>query len=193
MLDLRANGATSHNLRVGNRSPHGSGSPEGAFPCQGEDRWVAISVLTDGEWGSLVHVMDNPAWAQEGRFSTADARSSHAEELDSLLETWTRQHTAEEIMRLLQDAGVAAGVVQTGADLAEHDPHIKERGFFRQVLDAQGVSRTIEGAPYKLSRTPGGAKSGAPAFGADQTYVLRDVLGMSDDVLADCAIAGVFE
>ena len=193
VLDLSANGATSHNLRVGNRSPLGPGSPEGAFPCQGEDRWVAISVLTDGEWGSLVHVMDNPAWAQEGRFSTADARSSHAEELDSLLETWTRQHTAEEIMRLLQDAGVAAGVVQTGADLAEHDPHIKERGFFRQVLDAQGVSRTIEGAPYKLSRTPGGAKSGAPAFGADLTYVLRDVLGMSDDELADCAIAGVFE
>ncbi len=32
-----------------------------------------------------------------------------------------------------------------------------------------------------------------PAFGADLTYVLREVLGMSDDELADCAIAGVFD
>ena len=60
-------------------------------------------------------------------------------------------------------------------------------------LDGQGVSRTIEGAPYILSSTPGGPSRGAPEFGADQTYVLREILGMSDEDLADCAIAGVFE
>ena len=31
------------------------------------------------------------------------------------------------------------------------------------------------------------------AFGADPTYLLREVLGMSEDELADCAIAGVFD
>ena len=79
-----------------------------------------------------------------------------------------------------------------GADLAE-DPQFKERGFFRQVPDAQNVLRTVERAPYHLSRTPGGPVKGAPELGEDQTYVLRDILGMSDDELADCAIAGVFE
>ena len=44
-----------------------------------------------------------------------------------------------------------------------------------------------------MSRTPGGPSRGAPEFGADQTYVLREILGMSDEELADCAIAGVFE
>jgi len=193
VLDLSANGESPNTQRSGNRSPSGSGAPHGAYRCIGEDRWVAITVSTGGEWESLVHVMDNPAWAKDERFATAAGRSGHVDELDSLLETWTSQHTAEEVMRLLQEAGVPAGVVQTGADLAENDPHIKERGFFRHVLDAKGVSRTIEGAPYKLSRTPGGANRGAPEFGADQTYVLREVLGMSDEELADCAIAGVFE
>ena len=95
-------------------------------------------------------------------------------------------------MHLLQTAGVAAGVVQTGADLAE-DPQLKARGFFRRVLDAQGVPRTVEGPPYMLSRTPGAVRRGAPEFGAHQTYVLRDILGMPDDELAGCAIAGVFD
>ena len=70
---------------------------------------------------------------------------------------------------------------------------MRERGFFRRVLDRQGEYRTIESAPYKLSRTPGSVTRGAPNFGADLTYVLGEVLGMSDDELADCAIAGVFD
>lgn len=193
VMDLSVNGTSSQTQRAGNRPASGSGAPHGAYRCLGEDRWVAISVCTGGEWESLTHAMDHPSWARDERFSTATLRSRHAEDLDSLLETWTSQHTAEEVMRLLQESGVPAGVVQTGADLAENDPHLKARGFFRQVLDAHGVSRTIEGAPYKLSRTPGGANRGAPEFGADQTYVLRDVLGMSDEELADCAIAGVFD
>ena len=69
----------------------------------------------------------------------------------------------------------------------------RRRGFFRKVQDAQGVTRTIEGAPYKLSRTPGGPSRGAPEFGSDQTYVLREVLGLPDDELAGYAIAGIFE
>ena len=193
VLDLSANGATSQVQRAGNRLPHGSGAPHGAYRCRGEDRWVAISALTDGQWESLTRAMKHPPWAGNERFATAAGRSQNADELDSLLEAWTQQHSAEEVMHLLQEAGIPAGVVQTGADLAENDPHLKERGFFRQVPDAQGVSRTIEGAPYKLSRTPGGVSRGAPEFGADQTYVLREVLGMSDEELAECAIAGVFE
>ena len=192
-LDLSAKGPHSQNLRGGNRLPHSSGAPHGAYRCQGNDRWVAIAALTEDDWESLTRAMGNPSWARDDRFATAESRSHHFDELDALMETWTRQYPAEDVMHLLQAVGIPAGVVQTGADLAENDPHLKERGFFRRVLDAHGVSRTIEGAPYKLSRTPGGPNRGAPEFGADQTYVLREVLGMSDDELADCAIAGVFE
>ena len=96
-------------------------------------------------------------------------------------------------MHLLQAAGVAAGVVQTGQDLAENDPHLRERGIFRQVPDAAGVLRTIERAPYKLSRTPGEVTRGAPEFGADQDLVLREILGVDDEELADMAIAGAFD
>ncbi|MCH7606035.1 MAG: CoA transferase [Chloroflexi bacterium] len=192
VLDLSANNSTVKDRRTGNRLPHGGGAPHGAYRCRGEDRWVAIAVFTDDEWKAFATAIGRPPWTDDERFATATSRLSHADALDSLVDSWTVQHTAEAVMHLLQTAGVAAGVIQTGADLAE-DPQLKVRGFFRRVPDAQGVLRTVEGPPYKLSRTPGGVRRGAPEFGFDQTYVLREVLGMPDDELAECAIAGVFD
>ena len=178
--------------RSGNRLPNGSGAPHGVYRCQGDDRWIAITGFTEKDWIGFVGATGNPHWAKDERFASMAGRERHADELDGFVESWSLERTAEEAMAALQAAGVPAGVVQTGADLA-HDAHLQERGFFRTVPDAKGEMRKIEGAPYKLSRTPGGVSRGAPEFGADQTYVLREVLGMTDDELADCAIAGVFE
>ena len=179
--------------RTGNRLPHGGGSPHGAYKCRGNDRWVAIAVFTNIEWNALLEAMGTPTWARDTRFATALGRHRYADELGRLVESWTVQHTPEEVMHRLQAVGVAAGAIQSGDDLVDRDPQLKARDFFLSVPDTQGTLRTIEGAPYKLSRTPGGAVRGAPEFGAHQTYVLRDVLGMSDEELAECAIEGVFE
>ena len=192
VLDMSVNGPAAISTRTGNRIPYGGGAPHGAYRCQGDDRWVAITVFNDDEWRALVDVMGNPQWTRDPRFATADARQHNADALDDLVESWTVRHTAEEVMRLLQAAGVAAGVVQTGEDLSQ-DPQLKERGFFRRVPDHQGDYRTIESAPYKLSRTPGRVARGAPAFAADMTYVLRELLAMSDEEVEDCAIAGAFD
>ena len=191
-LDLSANDSNAHVTRTGNLLPHGGGAPHGAYRCRGEDRWVAITVLTDDEWVAFVRAIGQPSWTEEDRFSTASSRWIHVDALDPLVESWTLQRSSEEVMGQLQAADVPAGVVQSGADLAD-DPQLKHRGFLRQVLDGQGVPRTIEGPPYKLSLTPGDVTGGAPDFGAHQTYVLREVLGMPDEELAECAIAGVFE
>ena len=153
---------------------------------------MAIAVFTDDEWGAFVQSIGSPSWAKYDRYATVQGRRSDADELDRLVESWTIEHTPEDVMHRLQAVGVAAGVVQSGIDM-QNDPQLKERGFFRQVPDDQGVLRTIESAPYKLSRTPGGAVQGAPVFGAHQDYVLRDILGMSDEELAECAIEGVFD
>ena len=193
VLDQSVNHRGENIQRTGNRLLHDDGAPHGAYRCKGDDRWVAIAVVTDDEWSAFKVAIGNPQWADEGRFSTAAQRQSHADDLDPLVESWTIQRSAEGVMHRLQAAGVAAGIVQTGADLAHNDPHLEERGFFRRVPDAEGNLRTIEGAPYLLSRTPGGPVKAAPDFGADQTYVLQDLLGMSEGEMAECAMAGAFE
>ena len=191
-LDLSVNGSAAVSTRSGNRLPYGGGAPHGAYRCRGEDRWVAITVFTEGEWSAFVEVIGRPQWTEDSRFATVEARQRNADALDALVESWTIQRSAEDVMHSLQAAGVAAGVVQTGADLSR-DAQLMARGFFRRVADHQGEHRIIESAPYKLSRTPGSVTRGAPAFAADMTYVLRELLGMSDEEVEDCAIAGAFD
>ncbi|MDA0263533.1 MAG: CoA transferase [Chloroflexi bacterium] len=190
-LDLSANQADVQ--RTGNRLAHGGGAPHGVYRCRGEDRWLAITVFTEDEWTAFARAIGSPEWASKQRFSSAESRAKYAGELDPLVESWTSQQDAEEAMHLLQAAGIAAGVAQTGEDLAEHDPQLRERGLFQEVPDAQGVLRTIERAPYRLSRTPGSVTRGAPEFGADQTFVLSEILGVDDEELAEMAIAGAFD
>ena len=193
VLDLSVNGRGDAIQRSGNRLPHGNGAPHGAYRCRGDDRWVAIAVFTDQEWDWFARAIGDPQWTREERFSTVLGRRDNADDLDRLVEEWTIQHTPEEVMHALQAAGIAAGVVQSGADMVDGDPQLNERGFYHSVPDTHGASWIIEGAPYKLSRTPGGALKGAPEMGAHNTYICRDLLGMSDDDLAQCAIDGVFE
>ena len=191
VLELSAN--RSDVQRTGNRLAHGGGAPHGAYRCLGDDRWLAITVFTDDEWDAFTAAIGSPGWASDQRFANAESRLIHVDALDKMVESWTVEQNAEEAMRLLQAAGVAAGVVQTGEDLAENDPHLRERGLFQKVPDAAGVLRTIERAPYKLSRTPGSVTRGAPEFGADQDFVLSEILGVDDDELAEMAIAGAFD
>ena len=191
-LDQTANGRGGSAGRAGNRLPHGGGAPHGAYRCRGEDRWVVITIFTDEEWTAFVEAIGSPAWTREHRFSSCSARQEHADELDRLVESWTLHHAPEDVMHRLQASEVSAGIVQSGADLAS-DPQLLERGFFRRVPDETGALATVEGPPYRLSGTPGGPARGAPEFGAQQDYVLRDILGMTDDELAECAIAGAFD
>ena len=190
-LELSANRADVQ--RTGNREHHGTGAPHGAYRCQGDDRWLAITVFTDAEWATFSGVIGTPQWTKDDKFATTGSRRRHADELDRLVESWTAEQNAEEAMHLLQSAGIAAGVVQTGKDMAENDPHLLERGIFQTVPDARGVMRIIERAPYKLTRTPGEVTRGAPEFGANQDFVLREILGVDDEELADMAIAGAFD
>ena len=191
VLELSSNNTDVQ--RTGNREHYGRGSPHGVYQCQGDDRWLAITVFADAEWEAFSGVVGSPEWAKDDRFSTVTSRLKHADELDKLVGSWTVDQIAEDAMHLLQQAGISAGVVQTGKDMAEDDPHLRERGIFQPVPDAGGVMRTIERAPYKLTLTPGEVTKGAPEFGADQDFVLREILGVSDEELAEMAIAGAFD
>jgi len=173
---------------VGNSSPEAA--PHGVYRCQGDDRWCAIAVFSDEEWEGFKRASGNPPWTEDKRFATLSGRLENAEELDRLVEAWTGGHTAEEVMALLQEQGIAAGVVQDAGDLA-NDPQLKARGFFIE-LDHPELGKTISDAtPIKLSETPSRYSRVAPAQGQDNSYVYGELLGMSEDELAELRQQGI--
>ncbi len=173
---------------VGNSSTQAA--PHGVYRCRGDDRWCAIAVFTDEEWQGFKRALGNPLWAEDSRFAILSGRLENADELNGLVEEWTRQHSAEEVMALLQEHGVAAGVVQNASDLA-NDQQLKQRGFFVE-LDHPELGKTISDAtPVKLSDTPAKYHRAAPTPGQDNDYVYKQLLGMSEGEVAELGERGV--
>ncbi len=176
--------------RVGNRYPYAA--PHGAYRCCGEDRWCVIAVFSDEEWNSFCKVIGNPAWTKARKFNTLPARKKNEEELDRLVNEWTIDHTAEEVMGLMQAAGVAAGVVETTEDLIEHDPQLKHRHFHWKLEHPEIGDYVAPGPSFVLSKSPCELKR-APLLGEHNEYALKEILGMSDDEIAELVMDGVVE
>ncbi|MBA7587296.1 Succinyl-CoA:(R)-benzylsuccinate CoA-transferase subunit BbsF [subsurface metagenome] len=166
-------------------------APHGVYRCQGEDRWCAIAIFTDEEWRGFCGVLGNPTWTTEPKFATILGRVNNAPGLDRLVEAWTISHSAEEVMVLLQEAGVAAGVVETGADLW-NDPQLKHRNSICELEHpeigtcvCQRVGVTLPEVPYELRRPP--------LLGEHTERILQRVLNMPDDKFVELFSEGVFE
>lgn len=187
LLEYTVNGRVHE--RTGNRIPHAA--PHSAYPCRGEDRWVAIAVFTDAEWRALCEVMGNPEWCREERFATLLGRKQHEDELDQMIEAWTSEHEAEWVMETLQAAGVPAGVVQSAEDVLDNDPHLKARGYYAYLDHPEAGRTAYDGVVARLSKTPGRAYRPAPCIGEHNEYVLREIIGMEEDEMADLTVEGV--
>lgn len=154
--------------------------PHGAYRCQGEERWCVIAVATEDEWQAFGRAIGEPAWTQDPRFTTLAGRLAHREDLDCCVETWTRQHTPEEVMQRLQAHGVAAGVVATCTDL-HRDPQLRYRGFFVELPHREMGTVPYDGLQFALSKTPGALRWAAPCLGEHNEYVFRELLGLSEE------------
>jgi hypothetical protein len=65
------------------------------------------------------------------------------------------------------------------------DPHLRGRGFYEYVehWPPMGV-RPLIGRPYVFENTPLRIRKAAPRYGEDNSYVLRDVLGLGEAEIA---------
>lgn len=187
LMDYMVNGRVQS--RTGGRSA--TAAPHGVYRCKGNDRWCVIAVFTDQEWTALCRVMGHPAWTHEARFDTQQGRLQHVDELDRLLADWTTQHTPEEVMHLLQEVGVAAGVVQNAQDLLEHDPQLRHRGHYWQLNHPVTGPTFYMGPAFDLSATPAMLRP-APCLGQHNAYVYGQLLGMSEAEIAQLTQEKVF-
>lgn len=187
LLDWAANKNLQN--RSGNRIPYAA--PHGVFPCKGDDRWCAIAVFTEEEWQAFCRVIGEPSWTREKRFTTLRTRKQNEDELEKLVMLWTIQHKAEDVMRLMQSAGIPAGVVQNAQDILEKDPQLRDREFLVSLEHPVLGTFGHPAPPYKLTGTPAQLKS-PPCIGEHTEYICTQLLGMSDVEFIELEQDGVF-
>ena len=185
-LDYSVNGVVAEPM--GNRHPEMS--PQGVYPCRGEDMWLAISVRGDTEWQGLCRALGQPGLAQDPRFNSAESRRRNRDDLDAIITDWTRQRDHYRAMHLLQAHGVAAGAVLKGSELIE-DPHLMARGFWDVVDHPEVGSYRQTTTPWHLSKSPRVRAVPASGLGEHNSYVLGDLLGLTTRQLADLETEGV--
>lgn len=187
VMDYVINGRVFN--RRGNHDDRGA--PHGAYRCLGDDRWANICVFSDEEWQAFGKVIGNPEWTKDPKFATFLARKQNEDELDRLVSEWTRDYTPEEVMVMMQAAGVPAGVVSNQADLHD-DPQIKHRGFFVWANHTACGPMPYDGLMYSMSKTPGEVRA-AGCIGEHNEQVLKGMLGLGDDAIGDLYAKGALE
>ncbi len=173
--------------RMGNRDLEMA--PQGVYPCAGEDRWCAITIADDGEWKTLVELMDAPSWAQGPELSTLEGRLAAHDTLDAQISEWTADQDAATLERQLLDAGIAAGMVQRSSDLLA-DPQYVHSGFYRWLEHPRMGTVPYSGHQYQIAGYDHGPRFAAPMIGQHTFDVLSSELGLTDEQIADAAAAG---
>lgn len=170
--------------------------PTGTYPCSpepgGESRWIAIGANSDSMFQRLMRAIGRPELADDPALRHNDGRVAHEAMLDEAIAAWTCTRSPSEALRVLEAAEVAAGPIQSIADI-RRDPQFVAREMFESVELPGGAKLEIPAVVPKLSHTPGGTRWIGPALGEHTDAVLRELLGLGDEELAQLDAAGVIE
>lgn len=172
--------------RMGNRSARAV--PHGAFPCRGDDRWVAIACWNDDEWARLAGVIG----LDDAALVTFAARQDRIDEVEAAVAAWTSELTREAVVDALQPLGIEAVPVQDFGDL-NTDPQLAHRGHFVELSHPFMGDGLYEHNGFRLSDADAGYDRAGPTFGQDNDWVFGELLGLSDDEREKLAADGAFD
>lgn len=185
ILDYTMNGRVAGSM--GN--DHRTHAPHGAYPCAGDDRWLALDVENDVQWQALCRVLGADHLAFDPRFTEMASRWQHRRDLDREISALTRPWDRMELFHKLQSAGIPAGPVQDDGDCFRC-PQMATRGFFQELhRDDIGTFR-YPGMLFQWLDTPNQHRRAPVRLGQDNDYVYRDVLDYTDQELQPLIDAG---
>lgn len=151
-----------------------------------DGQYVLIAANNVATWKRLVQVMGQPELATDPRFATIRdrGRPERIEELNAIVEAWTRTLDARDLEQRLLKAQVPSSRVYTIEDIYE-DEHYRAREMLVQVPHPSLGHTTQIGVVPRLSRTPGAVRHTGPMLGQDTDAVLRAELGWDDKRIHD--------
>jgi crotonobetainyl-CoA:carnitine CoA-transferase CaiB-like acyl-CoA transferase len=156
------------------------------FPASG-GRWIALRVADEAAWARLGRLIGGEWGVSKDMLSAGRRAASEAH-----IRFWLERHDAWDAMTLLQRAGIAAGVVQSAADLVDRDKQLRARDFL-VALDNPALGRfEHQASPIRMSRT-GAVMRTAPGLGEHTKSIVTGIAGLSEARFAELQAAGVFE
>ncbi len=164
-------------------------APSNLYPTS-EGGVVLIAANADTLFRRLAIVMERPGLSIDPRYQTHAARGKHQVELDQLIAEWSVGKTADEIVELLQNAGIPCAPVNDSRAVT-NDPHFRFREAIVEVETAEGARIAMQGTTPKLSETPTSVRWAGPKLGAHTEEILSQRLNVEPEHLAALRERGI--
>jgi itaconate CoA-transferase len=150
---------------------HASISPYG--PYHAADGQVFVGLQNEREWAVLcTEVLRQPELRTDPRFATNTDRVGHDDELTAIIEAVFASMAADEVVTLLDAAGIASARLRTPAELAAH-PQLAARDRWREVATPAGPVRAVLPPVTVAGREP--VMGRVPALGEHTAAVLVEL------------------
>jgi crotonobetainyl-CoA:carnitine CoA-transferase CaiB-like acyl-CoA transferase len=170
--------------RRGNK--HAWMAPHNAYRVAGRDAWLTIAVSSDEEFAALGNVLGQPDLARDVRFAIAAARKENEVALDETIAQLVLDRDGGELERELQAAGVHACRVIKAYEL-DGDPGLQLQGFFQSVSRETTGTHVFKTWPFRFSDIDTAHKRPPPLLGEHNDELLRGLLGLSAEEIAQLA------
>jgi crotonobetainyl-CoA:carnitine CoA-transferase CaiB-like acyl-CoA transferase len=145
-------------------------APSNAYRC-GDGAYVLVAGNGDSIFRRLMQAIARDDLAADPALAQNDGRVAQVARIDAAIEAWTSQRPIEEVIAVLDKAGVPVGRIYTVADIAA-DPQYRARDMIIDTQDAAGRPLKVPGIVPKLSATPGSLRAAAPLLGQHNDEVL---------------------
>jgi CoA:oxalate CoA-transferase len=164
-------------------------APWGPFQCQ--DGYVGVIVATEGDWAKFCQAMERPDLAgREGATSGPDRAKNMSGWLGEIINAWFSGQTKGGATSKLLAVGLPVGPVQTSKEIFE-DQHVAARRLMIDVPDPILGTVKLVGPVARMSGSPEAVVAPAPLLGQHNSEVLAEVLGYTDDQVAQLKGDGV--
>ncbi|MFN0084311.1 MAG: CaiB/BaiF CoA transferase family protein [Blastocatellia bacterium] len=163
--------------------------PTSTYPTK-DGKYIIIGGNGDAIFKRLMTAAGREDLGGDPRLERNEGRVEHEAMIDGAIEEWTLNHTYEELYAALEQANVPAGPILNAAEIVR-DPHYNARGMFEAADIGGGETVKLPTFIPKLSETPGRTEWVGPAIGAHNREIYGDLLGMSEEEIAQLARDGV--
>ncbi|HEY2398785.1 MAG TPA: CoA transferase [Steroidobacteraceae bacterium] len=160
--------------RTGAILPHVA--PSNVYPTN-DGSMVLIAGNQDTVFGRLTQAMGQPELAQDPEYSTHAARGRNQKKLDDLIGQWTRTKNPTELLDLMGESGVPAGLIYRAPEMLQ-DPHFQAREAIVSVPHPDFGELKMQNVAPKLSETPGSIRSPSPELGQHNDDIYQNLLGL---------------
>ncbi len=175
--------------RSGNAS--GGGQPGWILKCKGweTDPNAYIYFITQAAvWPAICKVIGKDEWIEDAGYATPEARLPKLKAIFATIEEWTMTKDKVEAMDILNPLNIPCGPILSMKEVAE-EPSLRASGTVVEIDHPTRGKYLSVGNPIKMSDSPSEVTR-SPLLGEHTEEILKGVLGLSDEDIAEARSAG---